>query len=318
MDAIEEESVGYLKFSGEAVPDGVIGANAAGTALLSFDDCLRYFNRKQSPGFSRFEYDNPVKTTEGSWVIWVVGAASTAAAIFAGAYIKKAAEKMAENDFEDIGMKDVLKKSVDALKHVVDFIKHMKGKTDWSQPSVNWKTGSGMIGISNEDGEIFYMPIEYFRWYLDMPPKLLLKLTSVVAIERTMTIAVKEGNQFLKTTVTETEKLYFGHEEAANEDEFLFPELEHGLDVVLDGHLTRGNENANSIGLLYNGHVLNCVPYTGNIRRYKYALFLHCRVKGTITRLHNHPTILERKPTIIVDDIIPLEADDQYNLFSGS
>lgn len=316
-EAIKEQSVGYLKFSGEAVPDGIIGANAAGRALLGFDECLRYFNRKQSSGFARLEYDNPIKTTEGSWVIWVLGPVGTAAAIFAGAYAKKAAEKMAENDFKDIGMKDVLKKSVDALKNVVDLIKHLKGKIDWSQPSVQWRAENGVIGVQNEDGEIFYLPIDYFRWYLDMPPKLLLKLTSVIEMERSMTIAVKEGGRFVTTTVTENEKLYFGHEDAANEDDFLFPELEHGMSVVLDGHLTRGNENANSIGLLYNGHVLNCVPYTGNIRRYKYALFLHCQVRGTISRLHNHPTILERRPTIIVDEITPLETDDQYNLFAS-
>lgn len=317
MDAIEEQSVGYMKFSGEAVPKGIIGANAAGTALLGFDDCIRYFSKKQSPAFAKLEYEIPVKTTEGSWVVWVMGLLGTGAAVYAAGYLKKAGEKMAENDFQDIGLKDVLRKSVDALRHLLELIKHMKGKIDWGSSNISWRVNDGLVGITNESGELIYVPLEFFKWYLDLPAGLLLKVTSVIEEERVLTIGSFKDGHFEETTITAREKIYFGHEDAANDEEMLFPELEHGQVVRLEGHLTRGNEDSNSVGLKYMGHILNCVPESGNIKRYKPALFLKCVVEGTISRLYKQSAIAEKRPTIIFSSITPMESDDQFGLFGG-
>jgi hypothetical protein len=76
-----------MKFSGNAVSEGTIAANAAGHALLGFDECLRYFSKKQSPALAKLQYEIPVRTTEGSWVVWVLGILGSGGAIFTGAYL---------------------------------------------------------------------------------------------------------------------------------------------------------------------------------------------------------------------------------------
>lgn len=317
MDAIEQGSVGYMKFSGRAVPRGVIGANAGGTALLGFDECLRFFAKKQAPALAKLEYEIPVKTTEGSWLVIVLGVLGAGATIFGSAYLKKAGEKMAENDFKDVGFKDVLRKSVDALRSLVELVKHTKGKLDFGSTDISWRVKDGLVGVANDSGEVIFIPIEFFRWYLDLPPGLLFKMTSVIEEERVLTIGAERDGRFEETTVTAAEKVYFGHEAAANEEDLLFPELEHGAAVRLEGHLTRGNEDSNSVGLKYKGHILNCVPESGNIKRYKPALFLTCIVEGTISRLYKQSNVAEKKPTIIFSSITPIETDDQIGLFGG-
>lgn len=315
MDDLEENSVGYMKFSGEAVPDGIIAANAAGHALLGFDECLRHFSKKQAPALAKVEYEIPVKTTEGSWIVWVLGVLGTGGAIYAGSYLKKAAEKMAENDFKDVGLKDVLRKSIDAMRYLIDLLKHTKGSTNWASTDLSWRVSDGLVGVTNEEGQIIYVPLEYFKWYLDLPKNMLKQVTDAVDVERVLTIGVNKGDHYETTTVSASEKVYFGHEDAANEEEFLFPELEHGDFVRLEGRLIRGNENSNSVGLEYNGHIINCVPEVGNIKRYKPALFLRCVVEGTVSRLFKQTTLAEKRPTLILSGVTPLETDDQTELF---
>jgi hypothetical protein len=315
----DSSGVGYLKLYGEAVPTGIISASAAGNVLLGLDDCIKYFCRRQAPGLAAVDYEIPVKTAEGSWVVWIqehgMLVASGVVTIGAGAYVKKAAEKMAEKDFKDIGLSDVVRKSLDAFKKLIDVLKHTKGNREWAS-DLHWP-GAGVVGIKNESGEIIYVPIEYLKWYMEIPSAMLKRISSTVREGRSLEIGVRngDGGNFEATTITVEEKSFFGHQPAANDDgEFLFPELEHGDEVRLEGRLTRGNENANSLGLEYHGHVLNCVPGVGNIKKYKPALFLHCVVEGTVSRLYKQSHVAERRPTIIVYDITPLESDDQLTL----
>jgi hypothetical protein len=101
------------------------------------------------------------------------------------------------------------------------------------------------------------------------------------------------------------------------EEEVLFQELVHGASVSLEGRLIRGNEASNSIGLEYMGHVINCVPLVGSVRQYKAALFLRCKVEGRITRHSKNRFMAERRPTLIVDRVTPLETDTQGSLFGS-
>lgn len=309
----ENEGVGYVKFVGSAVADGAIGADAAGNTLLALDEVIRYFNRQQSKGFSSLPYEITVKTHKGSWEIIVLGGV----AIFAAAYIRKAGEKMADNDFANVGFKDVIRKSVDALRRLVELAKHTKGKLDFAMPDVSWRVADGIVGIGNDEGEVLYIPLEYFQWYVGISGSLLKKLTGQVQDNRSLVIASEFEGQVEQTLVTTSDKVYFGHERATDEEEFLFPELEHGQLVELEGRLTRGNENTNSIGFEYSGHVINCVPETGSIIQFKPALFLRCRIVATVTRLLKQHTEAERRPTLILRYVMPLETDDQLGLFGS-
>lgn len=308
---VKEESVGYVKFKGEAVTDGSIGANAAGTALLALDDLLKHFNRKQSRGFASIPYEIPVRTTKGSWEVWVLGAVT----FYGGIYLKKAAEVMAENDFKDVGLKDVLRKSIDAVKTLVKIAKHTKGNLDWASSDLSWRASNNLVGITNQDGEVIYVPLEYFRWYFDLPTSLLKRLTLPVEENRTLAVGAWSDGGFEEVEVDVSEKEYFGHEVLVDGEGFLFPELEHGDFVRLEGRLTRGNENTNSVGLEYQGHIINCIPEMGSITSYKPALFLRCIVEGTVSRLTKQHVVAERRPTIIFQRITPLEHDHQYDLF---
>jgi len=147
-----ENYVGYLKFYGKNIENGIIQADIAGQALIGFDECIRFFNKKQNPEIILYDYKIPVITEKGSWVVWVLG---SMAGIFGTAYLKKAGEKMAEKDFQDIGFSDFFRKSLLALKNLVDLIKHKKGNINWENEDfhIEQKNDSFFVSIKNESGE---------------------------------------------------------------------------------------------------------------------------------------------------------------------
>ncbi len=317
MPDIKYEEIGYMKFSGDAVPSGIIDAGSAGMALVGLDEAVRFFSEKQSSDFAKIEYQIPVRTTEGSWIAWVLAIAGSGAGVFALSYLKKAGEKMAENDFKEVGLKDVLKKSVDAIQYLVKLVKHTKLSRGWDTKNVQWRNSNTEIGIFNAQGEPLFLPVEYLRWYLETPPRMISKITGAIAQQRNLSIGVRRDSGFEEVSVNIEEKTYFVDDDIEVEEDYLFPELKHGDEVRLEGKLTRGNASSNSIGLEYKGHILNCIPEHGSIRRFKSALFLRCVVEGSINRLTKQRMVSEKKPTIIIRNVTPLEFDDQYELFGG-
>jgi hypothetical protein len=91
----------------------------------------------------------------------------------------------------------------------------------------------------------------------------------------------------------------------------LFPELEHGQPVELEGSTTRGNENSNNIGFRYKDHILTCYPKSGSIVNYKNALFEKCKIVGLISREDKYGNISLRRPNIIFHELVPLEQDSK-------
>ena len=315
MEGDAFEHIGYIKFSGEAVPDGVIDAASAGSALLGLDDALRFFNSQQAPELRNAAYDIPVTTKRGSWVAVVVATVAAVPAAFALSYAKKAGEKLAENDFKDIGLGDILKKSMGALQSLVKLIKHTRRPRGWEGLSITNDADQPLVSILNDRGEQILIPLEYFKWYQSLPSGLLARLTSAVRRDRVLSISTKNDQEIVE--VYEDEKPLFTDASDEEIEEFLFPELLHGMRVRLEGRLIRGNEASNSIGLEYMGHILNCVPERGSIRRFKPALFLTCIVEGEITRFSKSRFVAERRPTIIVRTVIPREADPHGDLFDS-
>lgn len=310
------EEVGYIKYTGRDVERGVIDAGSAGSALLGLDEALRYFNTQQSPGFASLEYDIPVQTRAGSWEAIVLAGAAAVGGAFALGYAKKAGEKLAERDFTDLGMKDILRKSLDAVKTLAKVVKHTRRSRGWEQARFAMEGAEADVVLLNDRGEELRLSAEYFRWYQTMPPHLLLRMTSVVRRERVLTIALAEDQSSQQVEVLEEDKpLFETSAEDEIEDDFLFPELIHGNRATLAGRLIRGNEASNSVGLEYQGHVINCVPVKGSIRQYKAALFLRCRVHGLINRHTKSRFVADRRPTLILERVVPLEKDKQKKLF---
>lgn len=162
------------------------------------------------------------------------------------------------------------------------------------------------IIIENTKGETLQIPIEYLEIYSNCPERIFNKLMNVVSKDRELVITYKEESGERKSVrVNDEQKSIFVKNE---DDEILFPEMKHNDYQELDGHITRGNESANTIGFLYSGHILTCYPDERNIKEYKEALFLNCRIKGFVDRTDKEGNITEKRPKIrfvsleIVDD----------------
>lgn len=305
------EEIGYIKYSGEDVKNGIIDAASAGSALLGLDEAIRFFNERQSSKLAKYDYQIPVKIGEGSWVAYVMGCVGIGAGAFALSYLKKAGEKMAENDIGDKGLSDVLKKSVEAIQSFIRLVKHTKSNNGWDTKKVKWNNDNSIVGIPNNDGEYIYIPTEYFIWITETPPKLLSRITTAITNERSLSVGLKEGEAFIEEKITNIEKvLFLGNELIQDDEEFLFPEFEHGQEVKLEGKLIRGNEASNSVGFDYEGHILNCLPEEGSVVQFKPALFLKCIIEGTITRFKKNSRVAEKRPRIILKRVLPLESDE--------
>ena len=314
----EYEDVGYIKYSGKDVERGIIDAGSAGSALTGLDEAIRFFNRQQSPDFATLQYDVPVQTRAGSWEAVVMGSALAVGGAFALGYAKKAGEKLAENDFKDIGLKDILKKSMTAIQTLAKVVKHTRRARGWKTARFALDDPTGTVLIVNDKGEELPVPMEFYRWFQQLPPRLLIRMTSVIRTERVLSIGIARSEKIDEVHVNEEDKPLFDDTQDEEEDEnILFPELVHGQDAQLEGRLIRGNEASNTAGLEYQGHVINCVPAHGSVRQYKVALFLRCKVEGRITRHAKSRFVADRRPTLIVEKVVPLETDPQLGLFGG-
>ena len=224
---------------------------------------------------------------------------------------------MAEKDFQDIGFSDIFRKSLLALKNLVDLIKHKKGNINCENEDfhIEQKNDSFFVSIKNELGESILIPIEQLEWFKNIPKKSLEKIVQGVMIGQSLSIGVRNENEnFDSTSITNEEKSLFLSSEEDEQEEVIFPELVHGETTQLEGKLVRGNEKTNSLGFEYKGVILNCHPTKGSIRQYKSSLFLKCKIYCYINRHEKSDLILDKKPTLHIERVEPLESD-QLNLF---
>lgn len=303
----EEGQLGYIKYSGELVRDGYLDARKSAQALLGVDEAVRFFVFQQAPELRTIDFEFPVKVKKGSWEIVIGGILL--------AYGVKAAQKMAENDFKDIGLKDIFKKALSAIQWMIRIGKHMGDLTIKKFENVKFKDNNALIGIRNSQGEFLYVPKEFLEFYASASPVLLKKITEVVEEERSLSVGIYDGNAVIEETVTRRHRQIFTNE-VEEQGEVLFPELEHGQTVILEGELTRGNEMSNTVGIGYEGHILTGIPEVGSIVRFKPSLFLRCKIYGRVSREDEKGRLDARRPRIIFTRIETLESDDDnHQLF---
>ncbi|NVJ64745.1 MAG: hypothetical protein HWD84_11035 [Flavobacteriaceae bacterium] len=315
----ENKYLGFLKYEGELVNDGVMDARKSAQALLGFDEAVRFFVGQQVSELRKYEYEFPVQIKKGSWEIAVpelIQLVKLGSGAVATAYGVKAAQKMAEKDFENFGIKDIFKKSISAIQWFIRIGKHLGSVTIKSFNNVEFAENNQLIGIKNSNGETLYVPKYFFDLYVSSTPSLIENIANLVHEDRELLIGVHEDGGLIEENLTVHHKGIFTQEESET-DEVLFPELVHGQYVVLEGELTRGNEMSNTMGLAYQGHILACHPETGSIVKYKPALFLECRVHGYISRLDSKGVLGARRPKIIFSHIEQMEKneEDQQSLF---
>lgn len=305
----EDNYLGFIKYDGASVKHGYLDARKSAEALLGLDEAVRFFVGKQAPDLKRVDYELPIRIRKGSWEALIPHDiqtwATTVVGLYASSYAVAAATKMAENDVGDIGLRTIFKRSLQAIQWVIRIGKHLGSLTKRSFAHVEWRKGNTEIGIPNNAGEILFVPTGFYKLYEQIPVSLLSKLTSVIEEDRELIVGVSEGDHDDIVSVDYAYKGIF----CPSVEEVLFPELTHGLHVELDGLVTRGNENANSIGFQYDGHILTCYPSDGSIVRFKPELFILCRIIGTVTRADKLGTSTELRPKIIFSNLIPLETE---------
>ena len=311
------DCIGFLKYEGKLVEEGILDARAAAKALQGFDHALRYFATQEHPDLATVEFPVPVEIRRKCWLAqippnaeaWIAGAFGLIATIGGAAYIKTAATKMAERDFANFGFKDVFKKALVSVQWMIKIGKHVGSLTHKKITGLRWPNDS-TVSIPNERGEYLDAPRDEFEKFLECPSSILSDMASVIEIERQLTVGLNQDGKIEEVTISRSERaIFFADENETNE--ILFPELAHGKHVELEGVVTRGNERTNSIGFLYEEHVLTCKPAHGSIVRYKPHMFLKCRIIGVVTRQNDETEECdELRPKIIFSDLVLLETDD--------
>jgi hypothetical protein len=304
-----EPYLGYLKYSGALVDDGMMDARKSAQALLGFDQSVRFFVGYQDARLKLIDYEMPVRIRQGSWEALIpvsIGQwLTTAVGLASTAYMVKAAHKMAEHDFQDVSLAAVFKKALRGMQWTVRIGKHLGDSAVRKFHHLKWRRNNAEVGIRGPDGSYLYVPRDFLDMYIASNPNLLEKNAALVEEERTLVIGVLDESGAHEEKLPKRFKYAFTPEDEG--DEMLFPELEHGMQVSLDGDVTRGNETSNTLGFKYRDHILTCHPVEGSVVRFKSALFRRGRIHGTINRLDDFGRIGARKPRIEFTDIESFE-----------
>lgn len=322
MKEIDKEIFAQIKYEGNLVEDGYLDAKKAGEVLIGIDNILRYFLYQEDKKFKKIDFEIPVRVKKGSWITEFLAnydavLIKTALAWGASKYFGSALSEMAKKDFKDIGFKDIFKKAFKGLTWVLKIAQHLGTLTKKKFENLKFSKNSRYVILINEKNESLEVPIEYLELFANCPDDLFVNLAKIIEDERELVVLYndteKEKQNYVKIG-TESKKIFIPNDE---DDETLFPDLVHDQFVELEGHITRGNENSNTIGFMYEGHILTCYPQKGNIKDFKSTLFTNCTIRGYVDRLHKKTgEYIEKRPRIRFLEIISNEPEDnQKKLF---
>ena len=305
----QESYLASFKYEGDLVTGGVLDALSASKALSGIDSSIKFFVHQEMPELKEVDFPIPVKVQEGSWealiptdpVGWMKAIGSVGG-IALSTYFVTAAKKMAEHDFKDKGLREVMKGAIACLQWLIRLGKHLGHLALNTVSEIDWsKAEENLIGVRNQAKQVLYLPTELFRRLAQCPKSILSGLASVIEVERTLVISLFVNKETVSVEIDIQHRSIFFHEQ--DDEEVLFPELTHQKLVELDGLVTRANVRTNSLGFLYQDHILSCYPASGNIVRFKEQMFLPCRVKGIIDRMDKFGSISEKKPKIIIQEL---------------
>jgi hypothetical protein len=316
----QEKYLGYIKYDGELVEEGLMDARRQAKALLAFDGAIRELIVKQVPDLKHIDFEIPMRVQKGSWEALVpetvAGWAQAGLGVVATAYFSKAASKMAEKDFDDFGFSTIFSKALDGIMWFARIGKHIGGTGKTELSNLKFKDNNELIGIPNDEGEYIYVPKSALDLYLDSSSKLLEELALNIADGRSLKIGTFKDGVRHEVTIGKVDKAIFCNDGSEDDDEIMvLPELVHGTTVVIEGEVTRENKTSNSLGFKYLGHILTAYPDVGSVVKYKPLLFLRCKLVGTVSRSDEKGRITAKRPKLIVSH---LEALEQINgdLFS--
>lgn len=319
MEETKDKILAYVVYEGDLVKDGYLDAKKAGQTLIGLDELVRYFLYQEFPQIKNIEFEIPVRVKKGSWWTQIpdnidIILAKTVAAWAIGKYAGSALGEIAKNDFKDVSFRKIFSKAFHSIVSVIRLAKHLGTLTKRKFDKVKFSDNNQLVGIENDNGEIIWLEPEILELYSNCPETIFTKIAQLVEEERELIIGVSDEKP-------DEEKITFNYKpifvRAKEEDEILFPDLKHNDYVEITGHTTRGNEKSNTIGFLYEGHILTCYPDTGNIKEHKSALFANCLLKGFVDRLDKDGNFNEKRPRIkYIQITITGKEDNQTKLFT--
>lgn len=321
----EEQFIGYLRYSGKSVENGLLDARKSAEALFGFDQVLRYFLLKEDPTLSEIDFEIPVRIRKGSWealIPEIIDKIFSPECVLTTYGVATANQAAKDGLFETGLAKDVkktFKASLVAAQWVIRTASHIGSLTKKKFENVKFeKRGQEtLVKIPNKKNEYLEVPKKYFDLFIACPEKLFSKNAKIIQTERTLEFGVFENGQESKVSVSEKEKFIFCNQE--DDEEIILPELKHGQFVELEGEITRATESTNSIGFRYQDHTIVCKPQLGNIAQFKNRIvsqeddhfFPKVQIKGQIDRTAKNGEFKEKRPQIFFSEISPLEIEDK-------
>jgi len=280
--------LGYIKIEGAGVKEGVISAKSAAVALSGFNDSLKYFIKKSDGDFSLIDFEIPVRIQEGSWQALVPHTISQwvedGVALGIANYGRAAMGELGKNDFKNKNTAEIVRRAITKMKSVAKIGKHVGG-AEASQLK-GTKVKGNDVEIPNDEGIYLRVTREELETYLKTPSAMLSDLVSAIEKDQSLSIAVVDNNgKSSEEKITYDDRLSFVYENQSKEHDLILPELVHGETVIIEGVISKGNKNTNTIGIEYKGHVLTCMPMKGSIVKYKDCLYEKCQIEGTVSRV---------------------------------
>lgn len=315
----ENDVVGYAKYKGKATEDGFLDAKKSAQAILGFDHALRYFVNKEEPLLASVKYELPVGVRKGSVEIFIpenIGDLLTqvGTGVLVVKYLYGLADKAAKDGLFQTGpikdIKTIFKGALKCIQWCIKIKKHIASKVakETFDPNTN------EIIIQVEDS-VLAVPVDVYKTYKQLPKDIMSQMASIVSDDISLEVGVEENNGVVKEEISVEYKHLFYYE--TSDDEVLFPNLQHGDKVELEGVITRNNEKTNTIGLEYCGHILTCEPFNRNLLTFKDKIvsknenefFSTVRIIGVVDRTDKDGYTESRRPKIIFDEIIPKPPD---------
>jgi hypothetical protein len=327
---MQEDDFAYFKYKGHLVSNGYLDARKAALALQGIDEVMRFFILQQEPALIGYDFDIPIKIRRGSWEAVIPAGfgewlTATAAAGLSAPQASPTLPVLTETDLKALTTRNLVTAAVKSIKWVLTISQHMGSLSIRKFKSVKFDAPEAchfiMIGLENGTGEVLQVPEYYLEQYRNCPATLFDKLAQNLHEGRELEIGFAPGvpldkdDTYAAITLYANDKPLFTEEES--DDVILFPDWKHGDPVKLEGHVTRGNEKANTIGFLYNGHVLTCSPFQGNVTDHKGVLFTNCLMKGEVDRSGQHNMGTDKRPHIRFKSLKSLSAaaSPQLSLF---
>lgn len=320
------ESIGYIKFEGDDIHDGLFGARESARALIGLDAALRYYVEREIPEFRKVEYDFPVKVQEGSWEASIPEAIDQLMTVIqkhgpkallvlpAYLYLKQTAEIAAKDGLFKTGLvkdlKSVVSKAIEFVQWVVRYVKHMKGFERNPKVSISGQE----VLVVNDMGDRLGIPMSCFEVVVKCPQSLLEGIVFPVSEKRTLKIGLRDRQgSVVDVDVLASDKELFV-EESEEIDEL--PELVDGERVKIQGLVVRANEKDQSFGLQYKDHIITCKPGEGRtIASFKDGLVssrigrlyqTHVNIEGEVERVRVDGKY-KTKPRIFVSAVRPMD-----------